>query len=316
MSRLVRENHSLIFLQKMYESDKKGQQVMSSKLTKEVILNFINQNPTSKEIDFLLYISMYQDEHGVCRGIYYKDVMEALPCCKQTFYAVKKSLEEKGIIRIERESNMDYDITILGSQYWRNGYLNTRMPVLHTQDFKNLPAGAKMIAIDLIMLIDSNKDYRVWNIGMDKFYERYLNFLPFKIEKKTLREYIRMMKKILVFKKAKTGSKTFKFCIVKQPRKTDRKPYDSKSNDQVWTEQIIRCMCRRNHIDLNERKISDVAKLIPQYRNVAYEHYLSVIELVKWAFDKSLEKLQKNILDSKLIHKYIRNRLYNEPLLF
>ena len=289
---------------------------MSSKLAKEVIRNLINQNPTSKEIDFLIYIAMYQDADGVCRGIYYKDVMEALPCCKQTFYSMKKSLEQKGIIRTERESDMDYDITILGNdKSYQDGYLNVRKPVLHTQDFKSLPAGAKMISIDLIMLIDANKEYSVWDIGKDKFYERYLNFLPFKIEKKTLREYIRMMKKILVFRKAKTGSKTFKFCIVKKHR-TENRPFNHKTDNEIWTEHYIQCLYRRKKMYINHKKIRDIAGLMLQYRQAAAAQCKSICNLIKWAFNKSLEKLQNKTVNEKLIHSYIKYDLYNIPLQF
>lgn len=287
---------------------------MSSKLTKEVIRNLINQNPTSKEIDFLIYIAMYQDADGVCRGIYYKDVMEALPCCKQTFYSVKKSLEQKGIIRTERESDIDYDITILGNdKSYQGGYLNVRKPVLHTQDFKSLPAGAKMIAIDLINLVSTNG---AWEIGKDLFYKKYTKeFLPFEIKKKTLREYIHILKKILKFDIEKTGSKTFKFVIKKTENSEAEKPYGYKSNNEVWTEHLIACLCRRNRFpDGDYKQIRDTADLILQYRQAAEEKGHSICKLIMQAFGEAFDKIQKKIVNSKLIHKIIRKELYNEPL--
>ncbi len=306
---------------------------LMSKISNDVIKNFIKQNPTSKEIDFLLYLARYQDADGICRGIYYKDVMEAIDCCKQSFYSIKKSLENKGIIKIERESNIDYDIAIIGNQdNWQNGYLNARKPVLHTQDFKELPAGAKMIAMDLIIITDSNGG--VWDISKDKFYERYMNFLPFKIKKKTLREYIRLLrggikwdeakkikkpdknKGILIFKVAYNKERDLKFCILKRHLKNAERPEKLKTDNEVWTEHFVATLCRRNKINTGHKNVRDTADLIMQYQDGARQQGKSICRVLIRAFNNALERLQKNIINPKLIHKYVRYELYSEPITF
>ena len=295
-----------------------------SKISNDVIRKFIQSNPTSKEIDFLLYIARYQDADGVCRGIYYKEVMEAIDCCKQSFYSIKNSLEEKDIIKIERASKVDYDITIVGNQEnWQSGYLNVRKPVLHTQDFKKLPAGAKMIALDLLIIVESNKD--AWDIAKDKFLKKYgvedvcdeevECVLPFKIKLKTLQEYIRQLKKIFIFKKADNKPK---ICIVRKHLKNAERPDGRKSDNEVWTEHIIKVLYRRNKIEteFEINNIRDAAHLILQYKDNAREQGKSICKVVISAFDKALEKLQKSIVNPKLIHSYIKNDLFGIPLPF
>lgn len=73
-------------------------------------------NLTNKEVDFLLYIAHYQDDYGRIRGIYYRDVCRACDMCKQTFYDVLRSLQQKSIITYVR-ADQDYNITILDNDF-------------------------------------------------------------------------------------------------------------------------------------------------------------------------------------------------------
>ena len=295
-----------------------------SKIRNEVIRNFIQTNPTSKEIDFLLYIARYQDADGVCRGIYYKDTMEAIGCCKQTFYSVMQSLQDKNIIQIQRdESKIDYDIIIIGNQgNYKDGYLNARMPALHTQGFKNLSAGAKMIGLDLLILIGANKT--AWDIGKNKLRKRYgvedikeddvECVMPFKIKLRTFLEYLKQLKKLFVFRKAKDKDDKPKICIVKRFLKGAERPEKTKTDNEVWTEHLVKVLCRRNKIKSGNRNISDVAELILQYKDDAIRQGKSMCRVLIDAFNNALERLQKNIIHPKLIHNYVRHELYGEPI--
>ena len=48
------------------------------KLKNSYIDQMIKNRTTSKEIDFLLYISMFQDEHGKVNSVYYRHFMMSL----------------------------------------------------------------------------------------------------------------------------------------------------------------------------------------------------------------------------------------------
>ena len=89
----------------------------------------IKANVTSKEIDFLLYIARFQNEYGIIKGIYYRDIMDYIHVSHQTFYDCKKSLEEKGIIECVKNSYYDWDIVILdnnfkGKENYGRGYVS------------------------------------------------------------------------------------------------------------------------------------------------------------------------------------------------
>ena len=77
-------------------------------------------NLTNKEVDFLLYVAHYQDDYGRIRGIYYRDVCQACDMCKQTFYDVLRSLQQKGVITYVR-ADRDYNITILDNDFSYKG---------------------------------------------------------------------------------------------------------------------------------------------------------------------------------------------------
>lgn len=77
----------------------------------------IAQKCTANEINFLLYVSAYQDITGRVTGVHYKDVCDATGMSIQGFYDVKASLEEKGFIVCEKCDYSDCDITIVGNAY-------------------------------------------------------------------------------------------------------------------------------------------------------------------------------------------------------
>lgn len=83
------------------------------KLSYAVLNKLIKSHATSAEIDVLLYVSRYQNEHGVAEGMYYRSICEELGFAYQTFYDVKESLVQKNIISVRKRHYSDHDITIL-----------------------------------------------------------------------------------------------------------------------------------------------------------------------------------------------------------
>lgn len=57
-----------------------------------ILDRMIAEKLQSKEVDFLLYVSRFQDEEGKVCGIYYKDVCAQMRMSHQEFYNVKPEL--------------------------------------------------------------------------------------------------------------------------------------------------------------------------------------------------------------------------------
>ena len=81
------------------------------KIKNSIVDRMIEQKCTSNEIDFLCYISMYQDITGRVTGVHYKDVCDATGMSIQGYYDTKASLEDKGFIICDKRDYSDCDIT-------------------------------------------------------------------------------------------------------------------------------------------------------------------------------------------------------------
>lgn len=211
------------------------------KLQLDIIKKLIKENATSAEIDFLLYVSRFQNNYGESEGIYYKKVCQKLGFSYQTFYDVKNSLVQKGIIRAEKCNYTDYDITILNNAFvteedFRKGYLNTNYEVFSCSQFRNLKAGAKLLAMDLMKNnLAGGKSY---HIGTKKFFDTYKKSYGFC--ERTLRDYLKMLR--LIFS---IGVKDKQYWITLRAF-AKKKP--SKAEEQRYRENVIEVALRRNKL--------------------------------------------------------------------
>ena len=116
------------------------------KLKSVIIDKLIETKATGAEIDFLLWLSHHQNEEGKVRGVYYKDVATGLHISYQTFYNVKKSLAEKRIIEVSKDSRFydDWEIQILDNDFsgeelqpgrTTDSYLNTGLDIFYRREF-------------------------------------------------------------------------------------------------------------------------------------------------------------------------------------
>lgn len=269
-----------------------------ARISREVLKNIISKNPTSKELDFLIYIAQFIGSDGVCRGIYYKDVMRGINCCKQTFYSVKKSLQEKGIITIESESDIDYDITIINNPAEfrdKESYLYVRKGILHQPAFMELSAGAKMIALDLIMICDTNKGK--WKISKANFKRRYVEqlspegeelfILPFKIKARTARDYLKELAELFYINHKDNN---ISFRVKEYERSFDDKDIKlHQSDNDVWSRHFVRAIFKRLHFHFfTGKQERDIAGLLIQYFNRARDVGKNICSLLQDAVIESL----------------------------
>lgn len=138
------------------------------------------QNLTNREMDFLLYIARYQDLAGNVPGVHNKDVCKHTGMCKQSFYTVMRSLEEKKIIKSVKRSEIDYDILILDNDFsytgaFQEGYVNLHRQIFHQKQFKTLKSNEKYLLMELLKRTHENSSS--FQIRTKKLYEVFTKLL-------------------------------------------------------------------------------------------------------------------------------------------
>lgn len=293
------------------------------KLSLGVLEKMFRENITSKEINFILHIARYQDARGVIQGIYYKDICEALNISAQKFYDMIHSLEDKHIIRTEKNDYTDWDITICGNDFslytdedYRNGtvkYLNVNHALFVNPVFLGLKAGAKLMAIDMLRIIVTSRatsDKRSYQIGVAKFYDKYKKLLG--VEHRAIQNYLHDLKQLFgVF------VKEAKFFFSLNSKHTQR---TSRFEQQEYDEHIIKISCRRNRIrEYREDNKRDILTVLSQYRRDIKEAICKGggfnLSRIVGSSIEIMNELQPNKyrwrreLKPSLIHKIIRQEL-------
>lgn len=260
---------------------------------------------TNKEVDILLYVAHYQDDYGNIRGIYYRDVCKACGLCKQSFYDALRSLQTKGIITYVRNHN-DYDITILNNDFsydgaYSDGYVNVSRQVFDTGNFADLRAKEKVLMILLMKVTHENgKSYQ---IGREKFYEKYMSLLG--VTKRILRGYLHSMRSFF-----SVGFKDGKYYITYLASVFRDRRIESEIDQ--FTGHNVKVECRRNKIkEIVDTVVKDTIQLVKQYRSAAKNQGQDILNVLAECIRSSVYGLSnsKRNLNSKYVHKLIRNRL-------
>lgn len=282
------------------------------KLSNAVILKMIAAKLTSKEIDFMLYISRFQNDDGHVEGVHYKEVCENADMSYQGFYDVKQSLIKKGFITSDKSNRIDHDITILNNSFngeddFKTGYINTNHHIFYTKEFRYLKAGAKLLAMIIMKL--SYSGVGECRIGTVKFYEKYTKM--FGVTKRVMRTYLMQLKGFFSI-----GIKEGIYYM--RPKNIIYKQPGQKTENENYTEHEVDVVCRRNRIKvLSSKDKKDVCELATrQYKSEAKVYNLDIIGLLKEAIELSIERLNENnpkhsirVLKPKLVHKILRNEL-------
>lgn len=265
---------------------------------------------TSKEFDFLIYISRFQDESGRVGGVYYKEVCKEMNMSYQGFYDTKKSLVEKGLIFSSKNSDIDHDITIVGNSYYgidnyeEIPYVNTNHNIFKEKEFLKLKAGAKLLAMEVMNLSRMGGGKMV--IGTKKFYKKYCKL--FRVTKRMMRKYLMQLKPFFSI-----GIKEGKYYIT--PKKQIYREPTEKTEIERYREHEVKVICRRKGMDVSdEKEIKETAGFIRQYQNKAAKSGYDIWQVIKIAIDMSLEKLNEKYktykirkIKHRVIHIMIKN---------
>jgi len=222
----------------------------------------IAQKCTANEINFLLYVSAYQDITGRVTGVHYKDVCDATGMSIQGFYDVKASLEEKGFIVCEKCDYSDCDITIVGNaydgeKYNRSGYINTSHNIFSKNEFYQLKAGAKLLALKLLIISFSGKGF--FEIGVKKFYDKENGYQTrFGVSKRVMRSYLMSLKPFFSI-----VIKDGKYYIT--PNKNVHKNATSGAEAERYREKAVEVVLRRNRIKEPGTGKEELYNLFKQY---------------------------------------------------
>lgn len=284
------------------------------KIKNSIIDKMIAAKVTSKEFDFVIYLSRFQNSRGRVAGIHYKELCEEMGMSYQSFYDVKQSLVEKGIISSESSERGDHDIVILDNEF-RNefdvkaGYINTNHNIFFMQEFYELKAGAKLLAAWLMKVCFAGKSS--FEIRLEKFYsEEYLE--KFGVSKRMLHYYLMSLKNAELFS---VGVKDGKYYIT--PKKIVYKKSDAPEETERMRCHQTEVVLRRNRIKQPESGKKEIYDLIKQYEAKAVELKKDLVKLLDAAVKKSLEIknqgekwLKEKAVEIKLVHKLLRDFLY------
>lgn len=278
-----------------------------------VFEKMVEKKITNKELDFILYIARYQNEYGVAKGIYYKDVCEAAGLSFQGFYDCKASLEEKGIIYCTKKSYYDWDITILnnsfkGKENYGRGYISLHNNMVRSEEFRKCRVGAKLLALLLM------RDYNIarkksgktaYQILKDNFLTKYKKM--FGVTARVLRSYLGELTSFLdVY--LEDGRKYY---ITFKKNATSMEVRSQSENEEL-REHDIKTSCRRNKVKtITEEEKKDLMTVLSQYhKRIEKQMFFDLSEVVSRCLavinegkkNKSKWKRQLNI---PLLHKLL-----------
>ena len=274
------------------------------KLKNSIIAKMIKARLTNKEIDFLIYVSRFQNDDGVVSGVYYKEVCENMHMSVQGFYDVKNTLIRKGFIRSEKNSPTDHDITILDNAFLtendiKAGYVNTNHNIFFHEKYARLKAGAKLLAMELMKL--SYAGTGECRIGTEKFYKKYTQL--FGVSKRVMRIYLMQLKIFFSI-----GIKEGIYYI--RPKNIVYRQLGQASENDNYAAHNVDVICRRNRIqEAGKKEKKDICTLLKQYRKQAQEVRQDIVEMLMRAVEGSLELAGVRILKPKLVHKLLREEL-------
>lgn len=255
---------------------------------KHTNLDKILNRCTAKEIDFILEVAQYQDDHGTIKGIKYNDMMQNINISVSTYFKLLYDLEQKEIIKINyhNEEYSFWEFTIIDNDFtdknYKKGYLNINNDFLHSTEFKKLKRAEKVIVLNLFK-IAHNRHYIKITI------QTLMKWTNCKIQ--SIRQYIKSLSK---FFNTSKDNNLFTFEV------------NSYFFRKVGTEKDIRnChlidfIVKKNRASKEPNATKEVANLFNQYSKLDPAIIFEIIS-------KSIKQI--GILNVKYIHKYLSNHL-------
>lgn len=276
------------------------------KLKNKIFDALIEKKCTAAEINFLVYISHFQDNIGLVQGVYYKDICTALEISYQKFYDIIDSLKNKEIIEVKKRCYNDWDIQIIGNDFtykdaFQEGYISTSHNIFWDARFLKLKAREKLLAIDFLRI--SLAGQGSYYIGVEKLFKKYTEL--FHISKRVIRNYLTKLKQFFII-----GIKNRKYWI--KPKEKVFKSIGKASDADTYNHFVCKTVCRRKRVTYDENSLKDISTLLKQYQTKLGENtVVALSNLIEQSIVKANERISscrkwQRVLKPKLIHKIIK----------
>ena len=278
------------------------------KLKNTYVDKMIQCKLTSREIDFLLHIALYQDETGRVESVYYRDICSQIDISIQKFYDIINSLVEKELIEFEKRNYKDLVVKLIDNDFSNvvyskgiNGYINIAQNDFKNSKFKNLKAGAKLLYLFSQRFISGK------HMFVSKFYKEFCEL--FGISKKSLQLYVRELKqnKLLFISKKRNKAYNYEMTMKRSSVLYFKGP--TSSENSLYKENLI------SHLKINykrympaqdeDKTLYSIAELTSAKRAKRHKNFFNlVIEAVEISIQLQIrEKKEKPILNAPLINK-------------
>lgn len=228
----------------------------SSKLGIESVIEKL-RGTSKRFVDFILCLSQLQDRYGRCMNIYYKDIVNKTGSCEQTFYNNIYMAEKLGIITLYQDlmntKDSVWHFVFNDNVFSRNEdginkrYLNTNIDFIYSSEFKELKLNAKIMVLYLLCLKEIRQGHAK-KLSFDtlmKYADTNNIYL--------LEQYLESIEAFFSVKYTDDG-----FVEV---RLLEEYIGESRSANDIFSEHVLRAMCRRYKIkeytqkDFNSTKI-------------------------------------------------------------
>lgn len=285
------------------------------KIKNSLINNWILKHLTHSEIVTLLYFALHQSDAGWARGMYYDLVAKSTGISKSSYYNACYGLEQKGIIRIEKQDNRDRDILILDNDFrskeFKSGYIDLCHKIFKNPYFWKMKANEILLTIDLLKICSAGK--HAYIIGIQVFVKKYKQL--FGVEERTIKQYLHTIKQ---FFSVRLNNRMYSIAAKIKKVYTAKISTVGTGESESYRMHRVYIACARAKIyQCKEKDVQDTAALINQYRNYKSEEEL-IVKLSD-AIKSSVSILNKNIkrktnwkyeLNCKLVHSLFRQSLH------
>ena len=259
---------------------------------------------SSCQLDLFFSLVRRSDErYGLVRGVYYKDMLKDVranhdkkgnkekdKCCNQTFYNSLKALEKHGIIRVSKQSDLDFDVYICGNEYpehtqdafKKESYINLNNDVFHRNSFKRLKAHEKYLFLYFYQYTFENKGRQTKKVNKKEFYKEMTKKLG--VTAPVLRKYLHSLKLFYSIGTLKGN------LLVTRLKATNTDSRKEKTEEQWSLEQYITSQCHRLRMKFEQSDIMGLAKYVKDHRkNFKENGTLVVLSKMMKAMEKSIE---------------------------
>jgi len=273
----------------------------------------IASKPSSKEIDFLLHIAVYQDETGRVESVYYKDVCDAIEISIQKFYDILKSLSDKELIKYSKIHNADVCVTLLendcSDDKFKSGYLKVAAQDFKSQKFRKLKAGSKLLYL-YTQRFQEGKHMLVQN-----FYEEFCKI--FGVARKSLQKYLKELKQNYLLFISKKRNKAYNYEMTMKSStllNIEKKKIIPRENE-YYVKNICNLLERNFSRYIPDKKgqriLEDIANMATTERAKKYDNFVS---LIVTAVSRSIYKQKKEgnktpVLNAALVNKCLTSIL-------